>query len=279
MVESRLAQVSCSRKLYADDPGAIGDSKKTTSKSHSGKMNQISVPLRIRLQSSCVEMLCGRTDELLSLGRSLFDSAQKLRTMGLDKHKLMLVLVEICNLAQVIVILLPQLLSSSAPTSSSPKADYSLLAVDVERVMTLADSALASLLEFLAANVPLLTTHPQLLHQLLQRLYTLAGSWAASRSPLSKKTTTTTTTTTTESAGEGGAAAQRTSGRKRSTQKKEPGGLSASFSASLEGGAVAGSDPLERYQQLLQPLTTFLISYLQDYCATVQKQTKENQVR
>ncbi len=272
MVERRLAEVYCSRKLYAGDQlRATSGGKSAPTKHHFGK-NQISVPLRIRLQSSCIELLCGRTDELLSLGRALFDSAQKLKTMGLDKHKLMLVLVEICNLSQVIVILLPLLLSSSAPSSSSSSksADYSLLAVDVERVMTLADSSLAALLDFLATNVPLLTTHPQLLHQLLQRLYSLVGSWAASRSGSPRAVA---------SAGESprgiSTTASRPEGKTRRAEGNDrtPRGSDASFASSIE----SASNPLDRYQHLLQPLTAFLISYLGEYCTAVQKQSKESQ--
>jgi hypothetical protein len=268
MVERRLAEVYCSRKLYAGDQLCATPGGKTAPTKHHFGKNQISVPLRIRLQSSCIELLCGRTDELLGLGRALFDSAQKLKTMGLDKHKLMLVLVEICNLSQVIVILLPLLLSSSAPSSSSSKsADYSLLAVDVERVMTLADSSLAALLDFLATNVPLLTTHPQLLHQLLQRLYSLVGSWAASRSGSPRAVAST--------GDRPRGIATRPEGKTRRAEGNDrtPRGSDASFASSIE----SASNPLDRYQHLLQPLTAFLISYLDEYCAAVQKQSKESQ--
>jgi hypothetical protein len=180
--------------------------------------------------------------------------------------------VEICNLSQVIVILLPLLLSSSAPSSSSSSksADYSLLAVDVERVMTLANSSLAALLDFLATNVPLLTTHPQLLHQLLQRLYSLVGSWAASRSGSPRAVA---------SAGESprgiSTTASRPEGKTRRAEGNDrtPRGSDASFASSIE----SASNPLDRYQHLLQPLTAFLISYLDEYCTAVQKQSKESQ--
>jgi len=127
------------------------------------------------MQSSCVKLLHNHAEELLSMGRALFDSAQKVKTMGLDKNRLVLVLTEVCHLCQVITILLPQLFSSSTP---SPTSDYAFLAVDTERTKILFDDLLA-LFNFLMTSMPPLMTHQQLFHQLFQRLDSLIASWVA----------------------------------------------------------------------------------------------------
>lgn len=255
MVEQRLEQVYHSRQLYSANRGQFPSvtllgskmSTKGTSK------NQISIPLRIRLQSICIELLCNRAEELLFQGRSLFDSAQKVKTMGLDKHKLMLALVEMCSLSQIIVILLPVLLSSSAP-SSSTKPDSSYLAVDIERVTTLAESSLTALLSFLASNVSLLTTHPQLLKEFLLRLHSLVASWTTSHTCCGGMTSV------------DHAASKDNEYTHQNPRDTDSGILDRS------------SDPLGPYQHLLHPLATFLIEYLANYCSALQKQSKDGQV-